>query len=143
MAGSVPQPACCQLGLERNWATYNQDVLVRVTETTAHFNSAAFHDANRRGGIAEDAIQERCPVGASAVNLAAMADLDHQHKEDPVPDFVEHPVVTYADPVVVGIARKLFATCRPGMGLEASDRVCHPDSDLRGKLKELSLGGRK
>jgi len=72
-----------------------------------------------------------------------MADLDHQHNEDPVPDLVEHTVVTYADPVIVGIACKLLAACWPRFGLEASDRVCYADSDLRGKLKEFSLGGWK
>src|SRR5690242_1799416 len=72
-----------------------------------------------------------------------MADFDHQHKKNPVPDLVEHPVVTHADPVVVGVARELLATCWPGIRMEAPDRVCHPDSDLRGKLEELSLGGGK
>jgi hypothetical protein len=79
--------------------------------------------------------RERGAVGASAINLPAMADLDHQHKEDPVPDLVEETVVAYADPIVVGLTRELFATRWPGIGVEASDRVCYADSDLRGRLR--------
>ena len=72
---------------------------------------------------------------SSAVHLPAMADLDHQHNEDPVPDLVQDAVVTYADPVVVGIACKLLAACGPRIGLEASDRVCYAYSNLGGKLE--------